>query len=134
MLLRRLLDPGIAERYADAARGDPTMGVALERTGRELATVLVRAASPRIPIVRHRRTHIHSTRHEALRALLVEERKAAGLTQAVVAEKLGRYQSFMAAIESGQRRIDVIEFLDLAKAIGFSAEVAIGKLAQLRRR
>ena len=76
---------------------------------------------------------IHSARHEALRALLVRERKAAGMTQATVAKKLGRYQSFVATVESGQRRIDVVEFLDLARAIGFSPETAIGKLARIRR-
>jgi transcriptional regulator with XRE-family HTH domain len=76
---------------------------------------------------------IHSVRHEALRALLVEERKAAGLTQAAIAKKLNRYQSFVATVESGQRRIDVIEFLDLARAIGFSPVEAIEKLARIRR-
>jgi transcriptional regulator with XRE-family HTH domain len=76
---------------------------------------------------------IHSVRHEALRALLVEERKAAGLTQAAIAKKLNRYQSFVATVESGQRRIDVVEFLDLARAIGFSPVEAIGKLARIRR-
>jgi|SRR5450755_2495640 len=62
---------------------------------------------------------LQSPRHEALRTFIVEKRKKAGLTQAEVAEKLGRYQSFVANIESGQRRIDVVEFLDLASAIGF---------------
>lgn len=76
---------------------------------------------------------IQSARHEALRALLVTERKAAGLTQAMVAKKLGRYQSFVATIESGQRRIDVVEFLDLARVIGFSPEAAIASLARVRR-
>ena len=76
---------------------------------------------------------IHSVRHEALRALLVEERKAAGLTQAAIAKKLNRYQSFVATVESGQRRIDVVEFLDLARAIGFSPVEAIEKLARIRR-
>lgn len=66
-----------------------------------------------------------------MRALLVAERKAAGLTQAMVAEKLGRYQSFVATVESGERRIDVVEFLDLACAIGFSPEDAIAKLARV---
>jgi len=74
---------------------------------------------------------LRSARHEALRALLVAERKAAGLTQAMVAEKLGRYQSFVATVESGERRIDVVEFLDLACAIGFSPEDAIAKLARV---
>jgi len=40
-----------------------------------------------------------------------------------------RYQSFIAAIESGQRRIDVIEFLALAEAIGFGASRGIREVA-----
>lgn len=77
---------------------------------------------------------IQSAKHEALRALLIAERKAAGLTQATVAQKLGRYQSFVATVESGERRIDVVEFLDLAEAIGFSPTDAIAKLALVRER
>jgi hypothetical protein len=48
-----------------------------------------------------------------------------------VAEKLGRYQSFVANIESGQRRIDVVEFLDLASAIGFDPRDAIKRLSSI---
>jgi hypothetical protein len=53
---------------------------------------------------------LHSPRHEALRVFLVEKRKKAGLTQAEVAARLDRYQSFVATVERGQRRIDVVEF------------------------
>jgi len=41
---------------------------------------------------------------------------------------LRRYQSFVATVESGQRRIDVIEFLDLAEAVGFDPIDVIKKL------
>lgn len=49
-------------------------------------------------------------RHQALIALLVEKREAKGLTQTDLAAKLGEYQSFVARLESGQRRVDVIEW------------------------
>ncbi|MBB3917194.1 helix-turn-helix domain-containing protein [Rhizobium fabae] len=58
-------------------------------------------------------------RHKALIALLIEKREAAGLTQIELARKLGEYQSFVARLESGQRRVDVIEFLELSKILGF---------------
>jgi transcriptional regulator with XRE-family HTH domain len=61
-------------------------------------------------------------------ALLVEKRKKAGLTQAVVAKRLGRHQSFVAAVERGQRRIDVIEFIEFASAMGFDASAAVRRL------
>jgi transcriptional regulator with XRE-family HTH domain len=70
---------------------------------------------------------------EALRSLIVEKRKKAGLTQVEVAKRLKRYQSFIATVERGQRRIDVVEFLDLADAIGFDPRVAIKRLRAIRR-
>lgn len=66
-----------------------------------------------------------SERHKALIALLIEKREAAGLTQSDLAAKLGEYQSFVARLESGQRRVDVIEFLALAESLGFDAEKAL---------
>ncbi|WP_367118796.1 helix-turn-helix domain-containing protein [Mesorhizobium sp.] len=49
---------------------------------------------------------------------LISLRKAKGLTQEQVAEKLGRPQSFVAKYEGGERRLDVIEFLDVTAALG----------------
>ena len=61
---------------------------------------------------------IHGPEHLALRELLVEARKAAGLTQQQVAEKLGRPQSFVAKYEGGERRLDVLEFVAVARVLG----------------
>jgi transcriptional regulator with XRE-family HTH domain len=41
------------------------------------------------------------------------------LTQTVVAERLGKPPSYVAKYEGGERRLDVMEFLDVAAAIGF---------------
>ncbi|WP_298362706.1 helix-turn-helix transcriptional regulator [uncultured Litoreibacter sp.] len=60
---------------------------------------------------------IRSSGHEALREALIAARKAAGLTQADLAIRLGCHQSFVARVESGQRRIDVVELIVLARAI-----------------
>ena len=73
---------------------------------------------------------LDSPPHEILRTFLVEKRKAAGLTQAEVAEALGRYQFFVATIESGQCRIDMVELFDLAAAIDFDPHAAIRRLTQ----
>jgi transcriptional regulator with XRE-family HTH domain len=48
----------------------------------------------------------------------VRARKAARVTQASLAETLGRPQSFVAKYESGERRLDVAEFVGIAPAIG----------------
>lgn len=56
--------------------------------------------------------------HGKLRNLLAQERKAAGLTQAELAARLERPQSFVSKYERGERRLDVIEFGEVARAIG----------------
>lgn len=71
---------------------------------------------------------LRSPRQKALIAMLIEQRKKSGLTQAQLAKRLKRYQSFVATVESGQRRIDVVEFLEFAEAIGFDPINAIKKL------
>ena len=60
-----------------------------------------------------------SKRHAALVGLLRKKRKEAGLTQVQVAERLDRYQSFVTDYERGQKRIDAVELVSIAEAIGF---------------
>ena len=60
---------------------------------------------------------IHSPQHQKLRELLVAARKKAGLTQAEVAERLNRPQSFVAKYEGGERRLDVVELIQVAQAV-----------------
>lgn len=57
--------------------------------------------------------------YERFRALLVERRKSAGLTQVEVAALLKKDQSYVSKFESGVRRLDVVEFLAVARVIGF---------------
>jgi transcriptional regulator with XRE-family HTH domain len=61
--------------------------------------------------------------------LLVDARKARGLSQQAVADKLKRPQSFVSKYESGERRLDVVELLILAEAIGFDAVQMIRTLS-----
>lgn len=58
-----------------------------------------------------------SRRHEHFRKLLIEARQSVGLTQVALAKKLGRPQSFVSKFERGERRLDVIEFIDVARAL-----------------
>jgi transcriptional regulator with XRE-family HTH domain len=62
---------------------------------------------------------IHTERHKRFCELLKARRKAAGLTQTVLAERLGKPPSYVAKYEGGDRRLDVLEFLEVAAAIGF---------------
>ncbi len=76
---------------------------------------------------------LRSQRHQRLIELLVEHRKQAGLSQAQLAETLGRYQSVIAAIEGGSRRVDVVELLDLAEAMDFDPCELLTELARTPR-
>jgi transcriptional regulator with XRE-family HTH domain len=76
----------------------------------------VNAPSEKVGVVTNT---LGTKRHEMLVGLLREKREAAGLTQSELASKLGVYQSFVARLESGQRRVDVVEFLDLARILEF---------------
>jgi len=65
-----------------------------------------------------------------LAAMLVEQRQKAGLRQVDLAKKLGVYQSWVTHLESGQRRIDVVELIELGKAIGFDPADVVRRLTR----
>lgn len=59
-----------------------------------------------------------SAEYDRLVAMLKAVRRAAGIRQQPLAEKLGKHQSFVAKYEDKQRRIDLIEFIAIARALG----------------
>ena len=62
------------------------------------------------------------------RRQIKQRRLEANLTQAEVATRLNRPQSFVAKYEGGERRLDVVEFLEVALAIGFEPTQFIAEL------
>lgn len=60
---------------------------------------------------------LRSAAHVRLITLLRETRMTAGLTQTEVASVLGKPQSYIAKVETGERRLDVVEFIQLVSAI-----------------
>ena len=50
--------------------------------------------------------------------LLVQARKDAGITQAELGKRIGQRQTFVSKFEVGERRLDVAEFVVVARAIG----------------
>jgi transcriptional regulator with XRE-family HTH domain len=60
---------------------------------------------------------LKSLEYGRLIALLVAVRKKAGIRQQALAKKLGRPQSFVAKYEGSERRIDVVEFITIARAL-----------------
>jgi transcriptional regulator with XRE-family HTH domain len=63
--------------------------------------------------------------------LLIARREALGMTQTQLADRLGEYQSLVARLESGQRRVDVVEFLELAEVLGFDAGKALAAVRKI---
>ncbi len=61
---------------------------------------------------------VFTNNYERLCELLVEARQKAGLTQAQLARRLNRPQSFVSKYERGERRLDVVEFLEVLETLG----------------
>ena len=58
--------------------------------------------------------------HKHLVRVLKDARKKSGLKQEELAERLGRERTMISLIETGQRRVDVLEFYAIAKALGLN--------------
>ena len=66
--------------------------------------------------------------NKKFRELLVDARRRADLTQAQLSSRLKRPQSFVSKYERGERRLDVVEFRDVARALGVDPLRLLGKL------
>ncbi|AJW54692.1 helix-turn-helix domain-containing protein [Burkholderia pseudomallei] len=76
-------------------------------------------------------THpLHEPRYQRIAALLTELRKARGLLQQDVADRIGRPQGFVSKVESGSRRLDVIELLDFLRALDADPHEFIDRLIE----
>lgn len=71
---------------------------------------------------------VFTEEYNRFRLLLIRERKIAGLTQVDVAGRISRPQSFVSKYEQGERRLDVVEFLQIVRAIGISPVEFIKRL------
>jgi transcriptional regulator with XRE-family HTH domain len=65
----------------------------------------------------------HTSRYRRLLKALREVRLKAGVTQVEVARHFGAHASFVSKIESGERRIDVVELADLCHIYGIRLTV-----------
>lgn len=68
---------------------------------------------------------IHQERYAALIDTLINHRKEQGFTQEVVAKQLEKPQSYIAKIEGKDRKLDVLEFIDLCGVLGVAASKII---------
>ncbi|WP_455808038.1 helix-turn-helix domain-containing protein [Pseudomonas koreensis] len=70
---------------------------------------------------------IYKPEHTVLLTILKKHRKAAGLTQVQCSKALGRPQSFMSDVESGTRRLDIVQLRDLCKVLGVALQDLIAE-------
>src|SRR5437868_1193236 len=71
---------------------------------------------------------IFTPQYDRLRELLIEARKSAGLTQSGLAECLRRPQSYVSKYERGERRLDVVEFLEIAACMKMDGPSMLSRL------
>ncbi len=62
-----------------------------------------------------------ATKYEGFQNALVAARQKKELTQVEVASRLRKPQSYVSKYESGERSLDVIEFLEVCRALSISA-------------
>ena len=79
------------------------------------------------------RDTLRSPRQKQLRALLRDLRRRRGLTQTEVARRLAKPQSFVAKYESGERRLSVIEFVDVIGALGMDPAAVLRQFIEVDR-
>ena len=61
---------------------------------------------------------------------MAEERQKAGLTQQQLAKKLNSSQAFISNYERGERRLDVIEFMEICEALGLVPDKILKRVGQ----
>ena len=69
-----------------------------------------------------------------LGSVLTAARERAGLKQTELAVRLGVPPSYLSKVENGTRRLDVIEFVRIAEAIGADPQEIVGELQQELRK
>ena len=77
---------------------------------------------------------VNTVAYDVMRSLLIQERKRAGLSQQEVASRLGLPQSFVSKYERGERRLDVVELVDVCVAIGTDVGQLVNALEKEMRK
>jgi transcriptional regulator with XRE-family HTH domain len=68
---------------------------------------------------------IHDPRYVEMLGQLRRAREQQGVGQRDLAARLGRPQSYISKIETGDRRVDLVEILDICRALGVQLEAVV---------
>ncbi len=74
---------------------------------------------------------IHSDEYVWLRKLFIQKRNELGLSQRALADRLGVIYSFVAKVETGDRKLDIFEFVKYCEALELDANTTIQQLITL---
>src|SRR5215216_1927599 len=72
---------------------------------------------------------VFTKRYKLFLAILISTREDKGFSQHQLAKRLKKPQSFVSKYERGERRLDVIEFLDIVKVLEADPHEIIRKIA-----
>lgn len=70
----------------------------------------------------------HDGRYQSTIAKLRAARLAAGLSQAELGAQLNRWQQFVSKYESGERRLDFVELIDISRALSVDYKILLEDL------
>jgi transcriptional regulator with XRE-family HTH domain len=71
--------------------------------------------------------------HAALMQSLITHRKDRNITQQQLADRLNRPQSFVAKVETGERRIDAVELVEWSMGLGVDVAALLTPVATALR-
>lgn len=74
------------------------------------------------------KTSIHSAEQVWLRTYFVQRRKELGISQKALAKKMGVIASFIGKVETGDRRLDVVEFVKYCQGLNIDSKELISEL------
>jgi transcriptional regulator with XRE-family HTH domain len=72
---------------------------------------------------------IQDARYKTLIEALALARRTAGISQTDLAARLGKRQQFVSKYESGERRLDAVELVDICRALNLEVESLLREVA-----
>lgn len=86
--------------------------------------------APKIGSMGNLRLSIYSSEHVWLRELFLKRRLELGLTQRALGEKMGVLYSFIGKVETGDRRLDIFEFMAYCQGLELDPLEVIKEIQQ----
>ena len=70
----------------------------------------------------------HDPRYRRLIGALAAARRRSGLTQVELGDRLGKRQQYVSKFESYERRLDIVEFVDISRALGLDLHALLKEI------